>query len=411
MIIKQSTTYSPLSNLLDEVYAICLSCMESSVLQDLLNNSLQRILVLFRAQRGSIFLLEPDTKDLTLKSAVGINNIDFKNIVAHLGEGIIGRVAQQKEPLLVEDIREFKDYKPRVDYKSFSFISAPLIIKERLIGVINICDKDTLKPFVDRELQVLYFLSSQIALNYHRIFMIQQLGNLNATASVLKKQMEAQEHFVSLGKLAAGIAHEFNNPLDGIMRYTNLCLRQSKNNEILQEYLTEIQKGLKRMANIVRDLLACARKSPGTGQKIDIHKAIEESLKEIYPYLVSRNINLVKNFTQELPEIPDWGAQRIISNLLNNAVDAIDHNGTIEINTALEENTIKIQVSDTGRGIASADLDKIFDPFFTTKDVDNGCGLGLTIVNEMVKYYNGEISVKSSLAQGTTFTVKLPINN
>ena len=240
--------------------------------------------------------------------------------------------------------------------------------------------------------------------------MTKQLGEATTEAVSLKKQIESQERLASLGKLAGGIAHEFNNPLDGVMRYTNLCLNHAQDNEVLHEYLTEIQQGLKRMANIVKNLLACARNSPGSVHKIDLHRTIDQALKEIYPYLASKNITLTKNFSKEIPEITDLGVERIISNLVKNAIDAIDKNGTIKIETLLEEGFVKIQVADTGKGISSKNIDKIFDPFFTTKDIDQGCGLGLTVVHEIVKYYNGKIKVKSHPNKGTTFTVTLPLN-
>jgi two-component system, NtrC family, sensor kinase len=403
---------SPFSNLLQKINSICVFCSESTEEQNLLKNSLQKTLDLLKARRGSVFLLDHQTDELTLKASVGMKVVDKKDMVKFLGHGIVGKVALLKEPLLVENIsteERFKDYKPRSSYLSGSFICSPLLIKDHLIGVVNISDKASGKPFTQREFQLLNFLCNQVALNYQRISMLNQLGKASAETVDLKKKIESQERLVSLGKLAGGIAHEFNNPLDGVMRYNNLCMGHAQNDEVLLEYLTEVQIGLKRMANIVKNLLACARHSPGSIYKVDIHKSIEGALKEVYPYLAAKNINLVKNFAKEVPEITDWGVERIISNLVKNAIDSIDKNGTIEITTLLDENYIQILVSDDGRGITDADLGKIFEPFFTTKEIDQGCGLGLTVVNEIVKIYNGKIKVKSRPGKGTTFTVKLPV--
>ena len=395
---KQRATKSPLSSLLEKINTICVLCAQSTEAQSMLNDSLQKTLELLRAGRGSIFILDPLTKELVLKASKGLKVDEKNNLVKYLGKGIIGQVAQLKEPMLVENIsteKRFKGYKARKSYQSASFICSPLLFKDQLIGVINISDKNPPKPFTQREFQLLNFLSNQIALNYHRIAMTQQL--------------ESQERLVSLGKLAGGIAHEFNNPLDGVMRYNNLCMSHAENNEVLKEYLTEVQMGLKRMANIVKNLLACARQSPGNIHKVDVHKTIEQALKELYPYLAAKNIQIVKDFAPGLPEITDWGIERVISNLAKNAIDSIEKNGTVGISTELDEGFIKLRVSDTGRGISGVDMERIFEPFFTTKEIDQGCGLGLTVVNEIVKYYNGTIKVKSKLNQGTTFTVKLPL--
>ncbi len=390
----------PLENILKQINAICTIGSESLHIDDLLKDSLQMILSFFKAKTGSIHLLDSHTKELILKTSIGLKADEQKHM-PHILEGkAIGLISKLKEAVLITD--EEGVFKKPLAY-------SPLIIKDHLIGIITISNKESNQPFLPRELQTLIFLSNQIALNYQRISLSQQLAQANLETNKLKRELETQERLVSLGKLAGGIAHEFNNPLDGVMRYTNLSLGHVQEDEVLKEYLTEIQQGLKRMANIVRNLLACARNSPKTTQKVDVNKTIEQALKELYPYLASKNINLVKNLAKQLPEITDWGFERIVSNLLKNAIDAIDKSGTIEITTLVEDTFIKIQISDTGKGITTEDLERIFDPFFTTKDIDQGCGLGLTIVNEIVKYYNGKIKVKSHPNKGTTFTVKLPI--
>ncbi|MBF0504432.1 MAG: GAF domain-containing sensor histidine kinase [Candidatus Omnitrophica bacterium] len=397
MSSSQQIIKSPLSNLLQKIDNICVLCTEASDAQILLKNSLEQTLALLGSQSATFFIPDNQTKKLIIKIAIGIDFDGQKHLAQQLEQGTVEKITSLKEPLLVENT------------PLESYICSPLLIKDQLLGVITISNKISHKPFTQRELQLFKFISNQIALNYHRISMTHQLGKATLETSSLKKQIESQERLVSLGKLAGGIAHEFNNPLDGVMRYTKLCLSRADEDEVLREYLIEIQMGLKRMANIVKNLLACARQSPGSAHKVDLHKTIEQALKELYPYLASKNIHLVKNLTPTLSQITDWGVERIISNLVKNAIDAIDKNGTIEITTSLDNDLIKLQISDTGRGIADKNLDKIFEPFFTTKGIDQGCGLGLTVVNEIVKYYNGQIDVKSTLGQGTTFTVKLPL--
>lgn len=409
----QTQIKSPLSNLLQKINTICVLCIESLDAQSLLKNALEQMLELFGARRGSVFILDQKTNALILKVAVGMKVDEKKAMIKYMGQGsIVSRVAHLREPLLVEDFSKdgpFKNYKSRGSYRSQSFICSPLLIKDHLIGVLNIADKDSLKPFTQREFQLANFLCNQIALNYQRISMAHQLGKASEETNGLKKQIASQERLASLGKLAGGIAHDFNNPLDGVMRYNNLCLRHVQDDEVLREYLTEVQMGLKRMANIVKNLLSCARQSPRSNQKVDIHRAIEGALRELHPYFVAKNINLNKDFASGIPQIIDWGVELIVNNLAKNAIDATDRNGTITITTAYDGENIQIMLSDTGRGIPNENIDKIFEPFFTTKDIDQGCGLGLTVVHEIIKCYNGTIDVVSHLNQGTTFTVKLPV--
>jgi signal transduction histidine kinase len=119
---------------------------------------------------------------------------------------------------------------------------------------------------------------------------------------------------------------------------------------------------------------------------------------------------VIKQYADDLPEITDLGLERVLSNLLCNAIDAIEEEGEISIATRLKDDKIRIRIKDTGKGIPANSVEKIFEPFYTTKDIDKGCGLGLTIVSEIVKSYNGDIQVISEEGMGTTFTVSIPIN-
>jgi two-component system NtrC family sensor kinase len=299
------------------------------------------------------------------------------------------------------------------------------LIKDTLIGVINIADKGDGMTFDEDELQLLDFLSSQIALNYRRIQLYQkfkrivkesktlknQLGQSSREANDLKNKVVVQEKLASIGKLAGGIAHEFNNPLDGVLRYTNLCLEHVNDDDVVKEYLVEIKHGLNRMVNIVKNLLVCFRSDKPSMQKIDPNQAVEQALSALQSSIHHKNIKVVKNFSRDLPLIMDIGLERVVSNLLRNAIDAVEQKGHIQILTSRLEGEIHIQIKDDGCGFNSEVADKIFEPFFTTKDMAKGCGLGLTIVDEIVKSYNGHVHVQSELNKGTIFTVQIPVES
>ena len=415
------------SIVLQKISDICTSVNVVKNSRELLEISLKQTMELLGARRGSIFILNKSKKELILKIACGMKADEKQNLVKRLGEGVVGQVAQIKKPLVVEDISKdirFQDFKARSSYHTPSFICAPLLIKDNLIGVINIADKEAEGRFTKNELQLLDFLSSQIALNYRRIQLYQkfksivqesktlktELGKSSAETDHLKKQIIVQEKFASIGKLAGGIAHEFNNPLDGVIRYTNLSLEHLKGeDDVVRGYLLEVKHGLNRMANIVRSLLACSRNSKPTMQDIDIHFSIEQVISSINSEILHKNITLKKNFDVNIPKITDLGIELIIANLLRNSIDAVDRNGSIFITTKFQNNQIKIQVSDSGCGFVSELTEKIFEPFYTTKDIDKGCGLGLTIVHEIVKSYNGKIDIESVPEQGSTFTVCIPL--
>ncbi|MDE2027876.1 MAG: ATP-binding protein, partial [Candidatus Omnitrophica bacterium] len=123
-----------------------------------------------------------------------------------------------------------------------------------------------------------------------------------------------------------------------------------------------------------------------------------------------KNITVTRRLQEHLPPMTDRGLERIVFNIIRNAIDAIDGKGAIEIATSMQGAMLKIQVSDSGRGIPQQNIDKIFEPFFTTKGMEEGCGLGLTIVSEVVRLYDGKIQIESAPSKGTTFTVLLPLN-
>jgi len=118
-----------------------------------------------------------------------------------------------------------------------------------------------------------------------------------------------------------------------------------------------------------------------------------------------------KTLQKNLPEITDLGVERILSNLMSNAIDAAPNKGKITIKTSANRGFLKIIFWNSGKGIPKEYIDKIFDPFFTTKNIDQGCGLGLTIVSEIVKHYKGDIELESVLNKGTTFTIRLPMES
>lgn len=416
------------STILQDINSICSSVNTVRNSKELLEISLKMTMSLFSAKRGSIFIFDNDKKHLILKIASGMNHHESASIIRRLGEGIVGKVAQAKKPIIVQDIANdsrFNNYRPRNTYQTPSFICAPLLVKDTLIGVINIADKAPRLRFHKEELQLLDFISSQIALNYKRVQLYQkfkkilresktlksEVGKFSQETSHLRKQIIVQEKFASLGKLAGGIAHEFNNPLDGVIRYTNLSLEHLSDDEIVRGYLLEIKHGLNRMARIVRNLLACSRNFNSHSRKVDLTHVIDQVINSFETLILTKEIKIEKRIDKTIPTIIDCGIELIFSNLIRNAIDAIDKSGKIIITTQISGTDLIIQIKDNGCGIEKSLIERIFEPFFTTKEIDKGCGLGLTIVQEIVKSYSGKIALTSTKGKGSTFLVYLPHPN
>lgn len=427
MVMKSAFRDTSRGDLFKAISDLCAMVTVTTDPAQLLEISLKRIIALFQAKRGSIFILGENGEDLLLETSAGMAKKEKELMVKKMGQGIVGRVAELKKPFFVEDItkdKRFHNFKRRGSYSTPSFICAPLMIKDQLVGVINIADRDNGKYFSEDDLQLLDFLTTQIALNYRRIQLLNKfklivkekevlknkLGKSTAEKKSLKKKVDLNERLATIGKLAGGIAHEFNNPLDGVMRYTNLCLEQTGDDDLVHGYLLEIKHGLNRMANIVRNLLACSRNTPPDNATINIAQAIEHCLWNKETDIQHKNITVHREIQSGLPRFTDYGLERVLSNLIANAIDAIDVDGKILIEAQVEDKHLYLVVEDDGCGIPQGKINTIFDPFFTTKDIDKGCGLGLTIVGEIVKIYNGKIDIESEEGKGTRFTVKIPVN-
>lgn len=223
----------------------------------------------------------------------------------------------------------------------------------------------------------------------------------------LEKQLLQSDKLATIGQLAAGVAHEINNPLGNISLYTQMLLKNT-DDENTKEKLTIINDETNRAAQIVKGLLDFARQSEPKLTRIDINKEIEKVLGIMTPQLKDIKV------TTELEPLPriraDSGQiQQVIMNLLKNSIQSIKKKGELMIKTATKNDYVEINISDNGCGIPKEDLNKIFDPFFTTKEMGKGTGLGLSISYGIIKRHNGSIEVKSNIGKGTTLTIKLPV--
>ena len=225
----------------------------------------------------------------------------------------------------------------------------------------------------------------------------------------LRDQLIQAEKLATIETLGSGIAHEINNPLYIITGFAE-HLRDERRPEVVGEYVDAITESAHRIARIVRDVTAFARRrSPGEGSEIDVNQLLDQAITIARKAGVDHELKVVTNYA-ELPPVrckPEEMLQ-IYSNILTNAVQAMDGKGTLTVSTAHIGAYVHSVIRDTGPGIPAADLSKVFDPFFTTKDPGKGMGLGLHIVREIVTQYGGHVTVESAVGQGAAFTVKLP---
>jgi len=226
-------------------------------------------------------------------------------------------------------------------------------------------------------------------------------------------QINRSEKMASLGQLAAGVAHEINNPLTGILLYVNLALERLDKADPLREYLKSVIDNTDRCKDIVKDLLAYSRQTRPSKETFQVNSLVEQSLTFIRDQKRFLNINLVEKMSNEMMLIRADKNQliQVIINLVMNAIDAMDRKGTLTFRTYLNKlhKKVYIEVSDTGCGIPEENLSKVFDPFFTTKGPEKGTGLGLSTSYGIVKGNGGRITIKETGPKGTTFLIEFPL--
>jgi len=227
-------------------------------------------------------------------------------------------------------------------------------------------------------------------------------------------QLVSSEKMASLGKLAAGIAHEINNPLGGILIYASLMMEDLPEGDPKRQDLARIVQETSRCKDIVKSLLEFARQTEPKMEPTDINRAITDGLFFLENQALFHNIRIVKRLDPVLPS-PHGNAgqlKQVFMNIIVNAAEAIHGGGTLTIATSVasDQKSILVEFTDTGEGIPEENLTRIFDPFFTTKDVGKGTGLGLATSYGIIEGHGGKIGVKSKVGEGSTFTIELPIH-
>jgi signal transduction histidine kinase len=217
----------------------------------------------------------------------------------------------------------------------------------------------------------------------------------------------------SLGQLAAGVAHEINNPLTGVLFYASLLLERADIDEGMREDLGYILEDANRCKSIVKSLLVYSRSAGTQKNLVQFNDIVEQSLTLIRDQKKFRNITIKKELSDEMMLIQADTSKlnQMVINLVINAADAMDGVGTITLTTYKEKmlKQIYLEIKDTGSGIPPGNLSKIFDPFFTTKEVGKSTGLGLSIVYGIVEEHGAKISVKKTGSKGTTFVIEFPM--
>lgn len=426
---------------------------------------LEHIVDGFGADSGTLALKDGDEQHLIIVAGIDIPAHVIGSRI-DLGSGILGLVAESGQALLLNgDVSGDARFKGTAERdrstRPHSAMCWPLTVEGRVVGALSINRKDGNEIYTDADLgngAVVVSLITVVIENA-RLHMDQQqriamLSKMNDEIRSVNKRLEdaqnqllQSEKMASIGQLAAGVAHEINNPVGyinsnlGTLRkylqdlFTMLDayeqaeplldvrpetvrnIRELKNKldlaflkEDVFALMDESQEGIARVKKIVQDLKDFSHVDEAEWQWSDLHKGLDSTLNIVWNE-IKYKAEVVKEYGN-LPEVECLTSQlnQVFMNLLVNAAHAIEERGTITLRTGVEGGEVWVEVADTGKGIPPENLNRIFDPFFTTKPVGKGTGLGLSLSYSIVQKHHGRINVSSEVGKGTTFRVYLPVS-
>jgi len=295
------------------------------------------------------------------------------------------------------------------------------IVGKYFIDVLPNCNSEFLlkneSEIIEQNIECHLNDGNFIPLNIIASKIISEVGEAQGTVLIftdlrelksLEKAVERSERLASMGRMAAGIAHEIRNPLSSIRGLAQYLRNKFEENSESREYATVMINEVDRLNHVIQDMLNFAKPHEPKLVLIDISEIVSHSLKLVKSELNEKEVKVVfENNTSRVIALADSVLlTQVFLNLFINAVDAIDKDGLLQITLSEDDYSIFIEILDDGRGIKKENITKIFDPFFTSKQ--SGTGLGLAIVHRIVENHKGEITVSSSIGEGTTFTIKIP---
>ncbi|MDY7075348.1 MAG: GAF domain-containing protein [Chloroflexota bacterium] len=391
--------------------------------------ALSHIQRLFQAEYVSLLQPDPQTGELCFTQTLGEG--PPVEISICLPEDIAELTLEQGQPVLLKDALSDPRFLDWVNQhfggRARALMVAPLLTREHTIGMIEVAS-DEPGAYTYNELSILRAIASTLAVALENANLYDELKALLHEWEEAQAQLIHAEKMTAMGRLISSIAHEINNPLQAVQTYLTLTqeeLNGDRHHEQMARYLTTVEDEIERIATIVcrmRDFYRPAREGL---QSTDLHAVLESVLALTNKQLQHSDVVVARDWAEALPAIqtnPDH-LKQVFLNLVLNGIDAMPAGGTLYISTALMGQmqtcelpstsegglpAVRVEFSDTGKGMPPEVLSRIFEPFFTTKD--RGTGLGLSISYGIIQSHGGQITVESRVGLGTTFTILLPVN-
>jgi len=410
---------------LDILNSISKTVSSSLNLDEILRRTIDKTLEVLESDSVRIYLLDDKKEMLKLVAHKGLSDrLISKPFMKYRkpGDGLLGQTILDGETRMVDNFLRSEDTYVDSIIEEGLHTSAyiPLSTKGELTGVMCVSSHYPI-GFAADYIEFLTAIGNQIGVAVDNAALYENIKTAYEDLKEAQEQIVQTEKLASLGKLAATIAHEINNPLAAVLTYIRLMIKVKDRDmfsperlEDISRYLATMESETARCGEIVKNLLAFSRQSKITIKSQSIVDIIDRTLDLIAHDLEIKGIQLKRNIAPNLPEVQcDFQQiQQALLNLIYNASDAMFDGGTLTVTGQIKagaERFLAIMVSDTGCGITDEDREKIFDPFFTTKAEGKGVGLGLSVVYGIITRHNGTIDVESMPGKGSTFTISLPV--
>lgn len=385
----------------------------------------------FKYELATILLLDERQK-FSIQGVGGTHAEPVKRVLVSEDfiskDGITGRVVQTGESIMVNDTRRDKLYKPLRGWEAGSEICVALKEGESILGIIDVESRNQ-NAFTHNDLIAIESLAGILASVVSSANQYQKLQEtvrqLRVTEVELNARMEAQRSaenrlvqaakLAAVGEMAAGIAHELNNPLTTVTGFSEIILEELPSQSVHREELEMVLREARRASDVVRRLLDFSRQGERVRTRADLNEIATDVIALTRHLIQTNNINLQMILEDGLPwvSIDRDQMKQVLLNLIHNALHAMPSGGDLSVVTsaqkAKERNWVVMSVKDSGVGISPADQERIFEPFFTTKGDRGGTGLGLSVTYSIVTDHGGTIEVSSEMNKGSIFSVWLPI--
>lgn len=374
----------------------------SSVLDTVVKRSSE----VLKAKGVLIRILNFKTHQLELGAAYGLSD-QYLSKGPVLSEKVITDLCRQNKLILSQDILD----DPRIQYPKEAWaegirmiLDAPIIFNNDILGILRFFFKEP-REFSDEELNFIILIAERGA------SVIQKAQLIEKQQSQYDQLALQTEKLSALGRMAAGIAHEINNPLAGILLFSSNLLKKAPKEGPFREGLEIIIQETIRCKTIIQELLEFSRESKPHMDLININALIDKVARILENEFRLRHILLEKYLMSEVPDLllDENQIEQVFLNLILNAIQAIEEQGIITIRTEVtaDRTRVKCEIQDTGIGIPTEDMVKIFEPFFSTKA--KGTGLGLAVSYGIIQKHQGNIYASSQLGEGTLFTIEFPL--